>query len=286
MSWIKIEDTALSEYKKQLETLVRSQETSYIDAVPMLNSTKKNARPIIIHTAGNTVDAALFFTNYGRIMPVLDSSFFFHQEDVDKVFKLAGNAVYLPTSVSGKSEAVDMFLDRFSCGQRQQIVEHYIMELDPACFKMLQQPSPKKMRILKGTKRQLLPLFPLQKTYERQEVLLNPEAQDTLETFRWLNSILTNEICFYAKRGFRYVSKANTNARGFDHIQIGGVFTVPKFRNQGYALHTVAALCRCIIEVEHKIPSLFVRFGNENAIKLYKRLGFEIKETTKTVYLD
>ena len=117
-------------------------------------------------------------------------------------------------------------------------------------------------------------------------MLLNPDSQDTMETFRWLKSILTNEICFYARRGFRYVSKANTNARGFDHIQVGGVFTVPRFRNQGYAFSTVAALCRFIIEEEHKTPSLFVRYGNENAIKLYKNLGFEIKDTTKTVYLD
>jgi len=286
MNWLKIEKIDQSEYREQLINLIRPQEISCIDSVPMIMGTQNNSKPIIIHTDGNTADAALFFTSYGRIMPVLDSSFLFHQEDVGHISKLAGNSVFLPTSVSGKSEAVDMFLERFSCGQRKQTVEHYIMELYPSNFKLPQIPSQLKIRILRGSTRQLLPLFPLQKTYERQEVLLNPDAQDTIETFRWLKSILTKEICFYAKRGFRYVSKANTNAEGFDHIQIGGVFTVPRFRQQGYAFHTVAALCRHIIEEEHKIPSLFVRSGNENAIKLYKNLGFAIKETTKTVYLD
>ena len=286
MSWLKIEEVEQSGYRNQLIDLIRPQEISCIDAVPIIDGTKRNSKPVIIHTDGSTADAALFFTDYGRIMPVLDSKFLFHQEDVNYVSKLAGNAVFLPTSVSGRSEAVDMFLERFSCGQRQQAVEHYIMELKQADFKMPQIPDQLRIRILRGSPRQLLPLFPLQKTYERQEVLLNPDAQDTLETFRWLKSILEKEICFYAKRGFRYVSKANTNAKGFDHIQIGGVFTVPRFRQQGYALHTVAALCKCIIEKEHKIPSLFVRSGNEIAIKLYKNLGFEIKDTTKTVYLD
>ena len=288
MSWIKIENIDQSEHRDQLIDLVRSQEISCIDAVSIFSDEKKSTKPIIIHTGRNTntVDAALFFTDYGRIMPVLSPQFFFHQEDVNYVSALAGNTVFLPTSVSGKSEAVEMFLERFSCGQRQQIVAHFIMELEPGNFKMPHMHSPQKIRILRGTKRQLLPLFPLQKTYERQEVLLNPDAQDTMETFRWLKAILTKEICFYAKRGLRFVSKANTNARGFDHIQIGGVFTVPRFRHQGYALHTVAALCRYIIEEEHKIPSLFVRSDNENAIKLYKSLGFEIKDTTKTVYLD
>ncbi|MBR4376862.1 MAG: GNAT family N-acetyltransferase [Spirochaetia bacterium] len=284
MSWVKID--RVEDFIEKLTALVKPQEISCIDTVPMISGTRKSSKPIIAHTYGDTLDAALFFTDYGRVMPVMGNQFFFRQEDVNYVSALAGNTVFLPTSVSGKTEAVDMFLDKFSCGQRQQVVEHYIMELEPDRFKMPQMTPPQKMRILKGSTRQLLPLFPLQKTYERQEVLLNPDSQDTMETFRWLRSILTNEICFYARRGFRYVSKANTNARGFDHIQVGGVFTVPRFRNQGYALHTVAALCRFIIEEEHKIPSLFVRSGNKNAIKLYKSLGFEIKDTTKTVYLD
>ena len=284
MSWIKIEDAA--DYREKLKALVQPQEMSSIDTVAIITGDKKSSKPIIAHTCGDTIDAALFFTSYGRIMPVLDSSFFFHQEDVNSVSALAGNAVFLPTSVSGRSEAVDMFLERFSCGQRKQVVEHYLMELNPANFKMPKVPNPPKIKILQGSKRQLLPLFPLQKTYERQEVLLNPDTQDIMETFRWLKSILTKEICFYAKRGFRYVSKVNTNAWGFDHIQIGGVFTVKRYRGQGYALHTVAALCRHILEQEHKKPSLFVRTGNETAIKLYKSLGFEIKDSTKTVYLD
>ncbi len=286
MSWIKIENIDQSGYRDQLINLVKPQEISCIDAVSIISEDRKSSKPIIAHLDGDRIDAALFFTIYGRIMPVLDSSFLFHQQDVNHVSSLAGNAVFLPTSVSGRSEAVDMFLERFSCGQRQQVVKHYIMELVPASFKMPQLPSPRKIRILRGSKRQLIPLFPLQKNYERQEVLLNPDAQDTFETFRWLRSILTKEVCFYAKRGFRYVSKANTNAKGFDHMQIGGVFTVKRFRHQGYALHTVAALCRHIIEEEHRIPSLFVRSDNENAIRLYRSLGFEIKDSTKTVYLD
>ena len=284
MSWVKID--RVEDFIEKLTALVKPQEISCIDTVPMISGTRKSSKPIIAHTYGNTLDAALFFTDYGRVMPVMGNQFFFRQEDVNYVSALAGNTVFLPTSVSGKTEAVDMFLDKFSCGQRQQVVEHYIMELEPDRFKMPQMTPPQKMRILRGSTRQLLPLFPLQKTYERQEVLLNPDSQDTMETFRWLRSILTNEFCFYARRGFRYVSKANTNARGFDHIQVGGVFTVPRFRNQGYALNTVAALCRFIIEEEHKIPSLFVRSDNENAIRLYRSLGFEIKDTTKTVYLD
>lgn len=284
MSWIRIENTA--EYMDKLKALIRPQEISCIDAVPMITGWNKNSKPVIAHISGDQIDAALFFTSYGRIIPVLDPDFFFHQEDVGSISALAGNSVFLPTSVSGRKEAVDMFLERFSCGQRRQVVEHCIMELAAGDFKMPQITSPGKMKILRGSKRQLLPLFPLQKTYERQEVLLNPDAQDAIETFRWLSSILSKEICYYAKRGFRYVSKANTNARGFDHIQIGGVFTADRFRNQGYALHTVAALCRHIIEEEHRIPSLFVRSDNSNAIKLYRSLGFEIKDTTKTVYLD
>ena len=286
MNWIKVENIEESKYREQLLNLVKPQEISYIDVASVLAGNKKNPKPIIIHLYGNTVDAALFFTHYGRIIPVMDSNFFFHYGDVELISKLAGNSIFLPTSVYGKADAVEKFLEQFSCGQHRKVLEHYIMELDMANFKMPQISKNLKIRILRGSTRQLLPLFPLQKTYERQEVLLNPDTQDSIDTFLWLKAILTKEICFYAKRGFRYVSKANTNGEGFDHIQIGGVFTVNKFRHQGYALHTVAALCRCIIEEKHKHPSLFVRCDNENAIKLYKTLGFEIKDTVRTVYLE
>ena len=201
MSWVKID--RVEDFIEKLTALVKPQEISCIDTVPMISGTKKSSKPIIAHTYGDTLDAALFFTDYGRVMPVMGNQFFFRQEDVNYVSALAGNTVFLPTSVSGKTEAVDMFLDKFSCGQRQQVVEHYIMELEPDRFKMPQMTPPQKMRILRGSTRQLLPLFPLQKTYERQEVLLNPDSQDIMETFRWLRSILTNEICFYARRGFR-----------------------------------------------------------------------------------
>lgn len=280
MDWLSLEKAAESPCRNSLEALVRQQETSCIDAVPLLDKSP------IVHTNGKNVDAALFFTSYGRIIPVLGKDFLFHQEDVRDIAYLAGNAVYLPTSVSGRKEAVDMFLERFSCGQREQVLEHYIMELDRSRFKNEPVPEQLRIKICKGSLRHLLPLLPLQRTYEIQEVLLDPGTIDTLETYRWLKSILTREICFYAKRGFRYVSKANTNARGFDHLQIGGVFTDTRFRNQGYAYYTVSALCRHILEEENMIPSLFVKKDNEKAIKLYKRLGFEITDSTKTVYLN
>ena len=87
MSWIKIEDGG--KYKEKLTDLVRPQEISCIDTVPMIIGTRKSSKPIIAHTSGDTLDAALFFTDYGRVIPVIGSQFFFHQEDVDYVSDLA-----------------------------------------------------------------------------------------------------------------------------------------------------------------------------------------------------
>ena len=284
MSWIRIDDTA--GWMEKLKALVEPQETSCMETVALLTGAKEQSRSPVAHKSGDAIDAVLFFASYGRIIPVLSPQFLFHQEDVRYVSALAGNAVFLPTSVSGRTEAVDMFLERFSCGQREQAVEHYIMELNKDNFHPEPIPDKSRIKILRGSMRHLLPLLPLQRTYEIQEVLLDPDSIDTAETFRWLKSILTQEICFYARCGFRYVAKANTNCRGFSHIQIGGVFTKGEFRRKGYGYHTVSALCSYIIDKEHKIPSLFVKQDNINAINLYRKLGFEIKDTIKTVYLD
>ena len=95
MNWLKVDNIGQSKYMSLIENLVRPQETSCIDAVSFLSGTWKSSEPIIIHTDGNTADDALFLTSYGRVIPVLDSSFLFHQEDVNHISRLAGNAVFL-----------------------------------------------------------------------------------------------------------------------------------------------------------------------------------------------
>lgn len=56
--------------------------------------------------------------------------------------------------------------------------------------------------------------------------------------------------------------------------QIGGVYTLPKYRGKGYAKAIVSKLCIDILKRD-KLPTLIVSKTNESAKNAYKKLGFE-----------
>ena len=53
---------------------------------------------------------------------------------------------------------------------------------------------------------------------------------------------------------------------------IVGVGTHPNYRNQGYATKCIVKICKELLD-EQKIPCLF--YDNEEAAKIYKKLGFQ-----------
>lgn len=56
--------------------------------------------------------------------------------------------------------------------------------------------------------------------------------------------------------------------------QIEGVYTLPRYRGNGYAKALVSILCNNIIE-RGKIPALIVSKTNDSAIQAYRDIGFE-----------
>jgi predicted GNAT family acetyltransferase len=79
------------------------------------------------------------------------------------------------------------------------------------------------------------------------------------------------------------LSKAGTNARGFDADQIGGVFTVEEERGRGLARRVMDALLGRIFQ-EKSQASLFVKKLNPAAVTLYRRLGFRELEDFRISY--
>jgi predicted GNAT family acetyltransferase len=116
-------------------------------------------------------------------------------------------------------------------------------------------------------------LFPLQKAYELEEVVVDPHHFNDAQCMKLLRKTLREEIVFVAERDGIPLAKAATNARGFTVDQIGGVFTVPNARGAGFARLVVSELLRRIFR-EKDGASLFVKKRNRPAISLYERLGF------------
>lgn len=128
--------------------------------------------------------------------------------------------------------------------------------------------------IVRCTEHDMEILHPLQKDYMKAEVAVPGRALTDAEVAISLRQILKNQLCFALTVDGDIVAKANTNAIGINCVQIGGVYTHPLYRRNGYAGTLVQALCNRALRSGKK-PVLFVKEKNTPAFTLYRKLGFE-----------
>ena len=128
--------------------------------------------------------------------------------------------------------------------------------------------------IIRCTESDMEVLHPLQKDYMKDEVAVPGRPITDAEVDITLRNILKNQLCFALTVDGDIVAKANTNAIGINCIQIGGVYSHPLYRRNGYAGALVQALCNRAVR-SHKTPVLFVKEKNMPAFNLYRKLGFE-----------
>lgn len=128
--------------------------------------------------------------------------------------------------------------------------------------------------IIRCTEHDMEILHPLQKDYMKDEVAVPDRRISDAEVSIVLRQILKNQLCFALTVDGEIVAKANTNAIGINCVQIGGVYTHPLYRRNGYAGALVQSLCNRALRA-HKQPVLFVKEKNLPAFSLYQKLGFE-----------
>jgi len=117
-------------------------------------------------------------------------------------------------------------------------------------------------------------LLPLQKMYLAKEVAPAGKQVTDLEASAQLKAILKDQLCFALWSDGEIVAKANTNAIGFNYVQLGGVYTHPLYRKNYYAWHLVYTICSRVLKSGRNI-SLFVKDRNNPAHELYEKLGFD-----------
>ena len=128
--------------------------------------------------------------------------------------------------------------------------------------------------IIRCTEHDMELLHPLQKDYMKEEVALPDRSITDAEVDISLRQILKNQLCFALTVDDDIVAKANTNAIGINKIQLGGVYTHPLYRRNGYAAALVTALSNRALRAG-KQPVLFVKEKNKPAFNLYQKIGFE-----------
>lgn len=128
--------------------------------------------------------------------------------------------------------------------------------------------------IIRCTEHDMDFLHSLQKDYMKDEVAVPGRTLTDAEVDIALRQILKNQICLAMTVDGDIVAKANTNAIGINKVQIGGVYTHPLYRRNGYAGTLIQALCNRATRAQ-KQPVLFVKEKNKPALSLYQKLGFE-----------
>lgn len=96
-------------------------------------------------------------------------------------------------------------------------------------------------------------------------------AETMARTPRAVERPLRDGRVFVVEVGGQIVSSALTNAETRAAAMIGGVYTLPPQRGQGYAAAAMVALCRSLI-ADGLRPALY--YDNPAAGAIYRRLGF------------
>lgn len=237
---------------------------------------------------------AVFVGRGGLILPVLTgSNDLSPRRDIGSLLDNGSRSLHSIMGLRADVARVQGALDRTP----RAVIDYHLMVLDPLRFADGGDPTAERreereavdhaegptLRIKRARPKDLLALFPLQREYEKEEVLLDPEQFNATATYMHLQQHIKREVIFYAASGRRIVAKAGTNAQGIRFSQIGGVYTVHDLRNRGIAARLMSRLIAHLLEHRREV-CLFVKPENSAAVSLYQRLGFRRRDVFRITY--
>lgn len=153
-------------------------------------------------------------------------------------------------------------------------VDFMLMSLDSGPAPEALAAGPRGLEIFVAGAESADALFPLQKAYEKEEVVPAGAVYNEAAARLAFERSLRDQIVLYAVLDGHPVAKAQTNAHAYSFDQLGGVFTLPEYRGRGLATRITAELCRRL-RAQGRSACLFVKQRNAAAIAAYHRVGFE-----------
>lgn len=242
---------------------------------------KKDTKIYYILDEKNIIWGVLSISSGGQILHCLESDAvmptvqeFLSANKPQKLFSIIGEQKY--TDAIAK-----VFLKLF--GTVPKAVNDYVlMEYNPAVAQIAAQENKddaKKRAFLENCAvfdakdSDFDALFPIQKTYELEEVVVNKNNFNEKNSRILLRRAIQEGGVFGVRYNNRIVAKASINAKGENCIQLGGIFTDMTLRNRGIATFLVKNLTQRF-KNEGKIIVLFVKKVNVTAINVYRKCGF------------
>jgi predicted GNAT family acetyltransferase len=221
---------------------------------------------VYFDSEAGTVRECILFTSTGLLLPALDPG----ADDRRELGCLLRDLRPTVHSIMGVGRSV-LTIEELLPLQATTRIEYFLMTLAAASMNPV-------LPVEGVSARRAEPydaenLFPLQRGYELEEVVIDPVHFSDAQCMKMLKLALRDELVCVAERQGVPVAKAATNARGFGVDQIGGVYTLPEERGRGIGGMVVLELLRAVFK-EKKAACLFVKKRNRPAIALYDRLGF------------
>lgn len=263
---------------------LRIREWSCVSFTSRLINNEPGGNRILVHRAaaeGSRITESLLLTGHGLILPVLAQELYaaeFYRHELLPLIRSYAHNVHSVMGLDNQVHAIEMILP----APVSERIDYYLMTRE--YFNIERPTTPRTpLKIRRAAASDVRALFPLQRDYEKEEVLLNPEKFNPTASFLSLQKTLRKELVYVAEVDGIPVAKAGTNARGMTFYQIGGVYTVPSLRSLGIGRSLMHALMWEIAS-EKKHLCLFVKKSNPAAIKLYRNLGFTIRDNYAISY--
>ena len=132
--------------------------------------------------------------------------------------------------------------------------------------------QPEGVDIRRASMRDIPSLCSLHGAYEEEEM---PEAPRSClpSLLERMAGMLRRQVVLIASLDGLPVGKANTNARGLSTDQLGGIYVRPEARGRGIGAFVTGSLA-AMLRRENRKVCLYVRPENEEAGRMYKKLGF------------
>ena len=189
-------------------------------------------------------------------------------------------------SIMGVRRDVEV-VQRSIAAETRAVLDYHLMVL-PFDSPLNRAPGPVDgtelgLKFRRARPRDLIALFPLQREYEKEEVLLDPSRFNSAAAYLNLQQHIKHEIIYYAIADRQIVAKAGTNARGIEYDQLGGVYTVRHLRSMGVSTALVSVLIADLRRHQRNI-CLFVKKDNPAALRVYNKLGFERRDEFRIAY--
>ncbi len=239
--------------------------------VPFTSRLRAGARGFEVYMDADHTGAVrdcFLYTAGGLLLPAFSAD----GQDTRELSLLLNSLRPMVHSIMGVGRCVDLVEKSLPLPPTTR-VEYFLMTLSAGSRQPVLPADPSGLHVRRADPYDAEVLFPLQKCYELEEVVITPAHFNEGQCMKSLRVALREQLVYLAELQGVPVAKAATNARGYKVDQVGGVYTVPPERGKGLGKAVVSQLLKTVFS-EKQEACLFVKKHNRSAVALYERLGF------------